>query len=161
MIGVCGEGEVKVWHHTDYSQALPENANCSTLSDMINGIVAAVERNAEPPRQHPKFSEFMVRNKPTVYPGFEETLKLLDTFMHKYQIPVRESLPRLGDYLRQVEGWEEYSYNSNFRSNLTRLATATDSQAGERGSRHNSRGTDRSVTRKPSIDRRNYHVNRK
>ena len=95
MVGLTGEGSIKVWHHTDYSEALPENVNCGSLSEMIGSIVAAVERSSSSPHSYPKFSEYMSNHRGT-YPGFEPVQDLLTEYLEKYRIILRESLPRLG-----------------------------------------------------------------
>ncbi len=46
---------------------------------------------------------------------------MLDEYIRTYRIPRCRQIPRLSEYLRQSESWEEMSYNSNFLNNLSKI----------------------------------------
>ena len=62
---------MKIWHHTDLSNPLPENSNCTSVFDMINSIISAIEINADMPIDYVRFSEFVKVNRNKINPGFD------------------------------------------------------------------------------------------
>jgi hypothetical protein len=39
MIGINCQKQIKLWHHTDYSAAEPENIHCRNMTEMIDSII--------------------------------------------------------------------------------------------------------------------------
>lgn len=144
MICINSQREIKVWHHTDLSAADPENPNCRSLADMIDSIVGAVEINADFPSGYCRFSEFLRVNRGKVEHNYEDILRVLSSYAKANRITRKEGLPRLADYLRQAEGWEEYSYNANFLNNLGR-GQIDNSQMGKFSFRESSHDENESV----------------
>jgi hypothetical protein len=70
MMGINLQKEVKVWHHTDFSAAEPENAHCRSMPEMLDSIVESVELNAEVPVYYPKFSDFLKANRSKIAATF-------------------------------------------------------------------------------------------
>jgi hypothetical protein len=56
MLGINHQSQLKLWHHTDYSQPLPENTNCASLMEMLMSIIVSIETNADTPEEYVKFS---------------------------------------------------------------------------------------------------------
>jgi hypothetical protein len=42
MIGLNFQNKIKIWHHTDYSAAIPENGNCNNITQMIDSIIESI-----------------------------------------------------------------------------------------------------------------------
>jgi len=102
MIGVTQKGDIKVWHHTDYSSALPQNPNCQNLKTMIDSLVSAVESTGGFPFGYPRFSSYLAGNLSKYYPGFSETLQLLEKYCTSFKIKSYESLTDLKNYVREL-----------------------------------------------------------
>jgi hypothetical protein len=127
MLGINCQRQLKVWHHTDLSSPEPENSNCRSLLEMLQSIIQAVEVSAEEPFGFVRFSYFLEVNRDRVNASFDEILSVLETYRRMNQIPLCDGLPQMSSYLRQAEGWEEQSLNSNFL-NLSHQAHQYSSQ---------------------------------